>query len=693
MSLHVQRGTPFRFSAITASRASGALLLTLALGACGGGGDDVSYVPLPPTPPTPVAGTRDCLDYDKGPMQVRPKTITIRNNTEGTIYPVVATSNNSVNEWIQACFRSTEPYPTKFVYKLHVNEGKGIPAGSSVTVTLPLYSELSKGDYITWWNGGRVLLADRKERLIDEQEDKKLAATPDGVSCQGDGTACELSTYSSNIQFHEDVYAQLSEYTFGDSIMTPTQPERLLKPENVGYNISYVDHVYLPVAIGPKNNRYIGYSGSKASLGDFRKILTAFRDGPGEGWPVYNLGEVKLPGGYNIFAQRDGHVNPADDLPVKTPGDNPPVLTVQRCIAGQCSDQEKTDLHFGQAVQRMQDLWGSCVAWDGSEAAFVKNPISCPADMQTNMEAVKQFFIQNHKNYLQLYAEGKCTGSTPQKPVFNYWEALTHIYGWVPFNEGCGASANKLKDTSIPGWTHDKIQSMYIHELQYNHLQQKVKDDPTLTFNPYVKLIHEDLDMNAYGFSVDDAVGFMTELGDGLIFTVGGTKGLENETKFGYADGFTLAVGVPSSLDGRINKPLIKKYGACSLGQNANDPDCLNVEQDVTMPGNSQIAGFRLGTVPSYPMRVRFTDMNDNVYNVLVKEKFEACPADKDVLTQCPTNKARIVDVASCSVVNSRGEKHLNSDRWCLGANPNQNRDEQLTKNFISYPAPADLMP
>jgi hypothetical protein len=29
---------------------------------------------------------------------------------------------------------------------------------------------------------------------------------------------------------------------------------RVLNPDNVGYNISYVDHVYLPVAIAPKNN-------------------------------------------------------------------------------------------------------------------------------------------------------------------------------------------------------------------------------------------------------------------------------------------------------------------------------------------------------------------------------------------------------------------------------------------------------
>src|SRR5690606_16758563 len=119
-----------------------------------------------------------------------------------------------------------------------------------------------------------------------------------------------------------------------------------------------------------------------------------------------------------------------------------------------------------------------------------------------------------------------------------------HIYGWVPFNEGCGADDNALATTQIPGWNHAKIQSMYIHELQYNHQQAIVQTNPKLLFNPYVQLIHDDLKMNAYGFSVDDAVGFMSELGDGLVFAVGGSEGLENQQQFSYADGFTLAIGV-----------------------------------------------------------------------------------------------------------------------------------------------------
>src|SRR5690606_40978241 len=59
-------------------------------------------------------------------------------------------------------------------------------------------------------------------------------------------------------------------------VQTCALPIWLLKPENVGYNISYVDHVYMPVAIGPKNNPYIGYSGSTQPLANFRNELAAF---------------------------------------------------------------------------------------------------------------------------------------------------------------------------------------------------------------------------------------------------------------------------------------------------------------------------------------------------------------------------------------------------------------------------------
>lgn len=684
----------------------GAVVVVAALSACGGGdGGGASYASafLPAVPPAADAGAGGggvapspnvtCKDFDGNSVSVKPKTITVYNNSDRVIYPVLSTSENAKNEWIRGCFRVDDKlYPTTSVYKLYVNEGTGIPVNSSVTVTLPLYSELSTENYITWWNGGRVVLADSNERLRQD-EDKKLD-TPAAVTCEGKNTGCALSVYSSKVQFPENIYAQLSEYTFGDAVI-PAGQKPLLKPDNVGYNISYVDHVYLPIGIGPKNNPYIGYSGSVQSLATFADALGAFMGGDaGKGWPVYNLNSLKLPGGYNVFAQRTGVLPAVDNVPVK-PALDVPVLTVQKCIAGQCTEDEKKNLHYGEAVQRMQNLWGSCVNWGAEDISqYVSATVACPADMATKMDAVKQFFAQNHKNYLALHAGKTCKTTTPEKPDFTYMEALKHIYGWVPFNEGCGAGDNKLADTAIPGWTHATLQPMYIHDLQYNYKQAAVQSDPKLNFNPYVSLIHESLQMNAYGFSVDDAVGFMSELGDGLIFVVGGPNGLENPKQFSYSDGFAVAIGAPATLS--QGTPLIKKYGVCALNQDASDPRCNANKQDVTMPANSLIAGFRVGSVASYPVKVRFTDMKDNVYTFQVVEKFAACALGADP-KQCPANIAKIKAGISCSVVRSDGTEHPKSFQWCDGANPNQSRDAndpdpQVTKNFLSFPVPVDYL-
>lgn len=651
-----------------------------------------------------------CKDYNGNPVAVPPKTISLYNNSQSVIYPVLTVGEKPIDQWLQGCFRTREPYTDTHFYKLFVNEGTGLAPQTSVTITLPLYSELAAPEqgHITWWNGGRVTLADDNTRL-QQVGDHRLQAIPQGLACQGRATDCRLSVYSRRDGLPVNIYAQLSEYTFGDSVEVSGQSQRLLKPDNVGYNISYVDHVYMPVAIGVKNNPYIGYSGSALSLERFKAALRAFLTGPtGQGWPVYNMTELRLPSGYNIFAERDGTLSPKDDVPVKPPAippaaeGFPPVLTVLECLQGRCTDEQKATRHFGEAVQRMQNLWGSCVDWGAEDVSkYVTADIHCGrpelSDLREKLRAVYRFFAQSHANYLQMYREGKCSGTVPQRPVFNYWEAITHIYGWVPFNEGCGADANPLAETKIAGWDHAKIQFMYIHDLQYNYLNPAYAHAPELQFNPYVKLIHQDLGMSAYGFSVDDAVGFMSELGDGLIFAVGSPNGLENQEQFNYSDGFSVAIGVTALLERNPTQPLLKRYGVCVLNRSASDPQCENINQDVVMPGNSQISGFRVGTVKSgaqsgYPLKIRFTDLDDNVYTLRVNEPFATCPADLDD-SKCPTNKERIVDQESCIVIDRNGKEAEKSKEWCRGANPNQKREKkeaQVIKNFLSFPEPVD---
>jgi hypothetical protein len=711
------RGMADRHLPVFALRA-GALALVLALAACGGGGSNSNLpaaalagaaasgaTPTATTDPALDAATVACLDHDGNKALVKPKTITIFNNSDAPIYPVVTTSANGTNEWIQGCFRDTsKQYPTALAKKLYVNEGKGIAKNASVTITLPLFSKVSETDYTTWWNGGRVLLADRVERLRDDN-DKKMEV-PNGVSCQGQN-GCELSVYSSTGQIADETYSQLSEFTFGDSIAdTPVgapvnavKTSRLLKTDNVGYNISYVDSVYMPVAIEPKNNPYIGYSGSTASLVDFRKTLQSFLDNAGQGWPVYNLNQLKLPAAYKAFADREGYWPASYDVPVKVAGDNSPVLTVTKCIAGQCSETEKKSIHYGQAIQRMQDLWGSCVDWTGYDLSGKVTPnasVQCSPQMKADLEAVKTIFTSNYNSYRQLIDAKKCDPNLKTVTI-SYIELMKHIYGWVPFNESCGAKDNDLASTiKAAGPAYAKVQSTYTSVLQYNSIDDPdVAANPALAFNPYVKLIHGDLQMNAYGFSIDDAVGFMSELGDGLVFTLGGNAGLANGKAFDYRDGFSVAIGVPKYMETQSTVPLIKKYGVCSFNKDASDANCEKDKQDVTMPAHSLIAGFRVGTVPGYPIRVRFTDLNDNEYAFVIKDKFAAtgtCPEG----TSCPPdNTAALKADFDCSVLTKAGMQHAKSKNWCDTFNPNQSRKDnqpQTIQNTASFYIPVDQL-
>ena len=685
------------------SRATAALFLTLAVAACGGGGGENNALATMAGLPTATAtATKDitCLDYNYNPVTLKPKTITIYNNSDRTIYPAISAGKNPVNQWIQGCLRKTDNFPTDFVYKLYVNEGAGIPPNSSVLVTLPLYSTTSDNKYITWWNGGRVLMADKTDRMR-EAKDTPLS-TPDDVSCKGTGTACSLTTYSSDVDFAENIYAQLSEFTFGDSVEITGQKERLLKPENVGYNISYVDHVYMPVAIGPKDNPYIGYSGSTESLKAFTGHLDSFlRSSTGSGWPVYNLSSLKLPGGYNIFAQRPGTLPPDANVPVKPlPNDFPPVLTTLKCIEGGCTNDEKKNLHYGDAVQRIQDLWGSCVDWSDTGEDLVAKGYVAPqatcdrnSDLAKKLAVIKGFYSENYKTYAGLACRDKAK-------TFTFLNVLQHIYGWVPFNEGCGSGDNALlqttyTDSSGKKWDHASAQSMYIHDLQYNY-KQGVPDNQL--FNPYVQLIHGPtengyLNMSAYGFSVDDAVGFMSELGSGLVFAVGSNSGLENKLQFNYQNGFNVNLGVPPSLKNDQVTPLIKKYGVCVLNEpGSNDPTCQKDKQDVTMPTTSLIAGFRVGSVSGYPIKVRFTDTQDNLYTFNVNAQFVRNCANGICPSGPPANAAQVFDPASCSITTPSGQKHPQSDGWCHPTPYQQPaKAEQVTQFALLFNPPVDM--
>jgi hypothetical protein len=85
---------------------------------------------------------------------------------------LLSTGAHLVDIWMQAGFAipksqlGDNPYPTPDAFRLYFNPtGTGIPPHGSITVTLPLYTQLVPSNqvntklpdqYIDWWNGGRI---------------------------------------------------------------------------------------------------------------------------------------------------------------------------------------------------------------------------------------------------------------------------------------------------------------------------------------------------------------------------------------------------------------------------------------------------------------------------------------------------------------------------------------------------------
>ena len=633
------------------------------------------------------------LTYCKGPgfegKKIPCKKIKIQNNTTSAIYPVLKNGSKPVDEWLQAQMNvpkgqtNTMTYPKNLTYRVYINWPNGVAPGQSVTIDVPLYSELvdspnatTPDQYANWWNGGRIAIYDKKGILSKEHEidvkggvtekgqhwGKVMPKTP-GPQCANDeNSACQASSlqvFSNPADLKDESPSQLVEFTFGGSVINDqanSNVARKMYYQDIGYNISYVDHLYLPIALAPLGNKYIGYNGSVMDNKVFKPILESFHTGEDK-WPKFVIEEedvLKLPGGHNLIMK----------------------------------SKNKNQLTGGtQAYERILKLWKSCLPNQfGDLPVTLTESDKCPSGKKEQLQKVWNFFDLNQKQYeTNEYPNNRAVernGSCDDKKYFNAMKAqgwnkqeilLSRIYGWVPFIEYCpsGDKTNALcKTTNEPNdkainigdekyeeivdgkpvtksrkvdYLYDKptvCTKMYhdVHKL-YRNLQYSYHDGQRPKFNPYVELIHEEnkLNMDAYAFSIDDAVGFMLELGHGLIVTVGGKTGLENEQRFNPGKAIE---GTMGSSGGWV------KYGACDkkLGEPCDDKDMIY------FPAKAN--NFKLANLSKRPIKAELIDSNNQRYEFIIPEDFYVkSKYDK----QTPSGPKR--DGFSCS--------DPNDGKWC----------------------------
>ncbi len=268
------------------------------------------------------------------------KTITIHNNTDKPIFPIIEDANTGQNPYNNNAYYDPNDTPGQEYrlypgYQKKVNGSEvyflGVPAHTSIKVTLPMVfwdagtiqvvydTPETRQRFLAAFNpGGNALgrpflynSADAKEAVLSA----KLKG--DGQFLEG-AKGMELlytTTDPQSIGIIADAPSQLLEFTIRDRLMPSAPGENFTN--SVDYDISYINNLYLPVAM-EADLPNIGYVGTLDDLTKFDKDVKAFADGKilngyfgGQGWPYYRTSDpaapidksalIKLVGAQNIF--------------------------------------------------------------------------------------------------------------------------------------------------------------------------------------------------------------------------------------------------------------------------------------------------------------------------------------------------------------------------------------------------------
>jgi len=160
-------------------------------------------------------------------------TIKIINNSKvANIYPVLQTGKGPEDHWMQAIYGvqpqnclGIDGFPrAEHLYRLYINPtGKGIQAGQSVTLTLPLFSKLvpnidptKDNQFIDWWQGGSIkvfynpkeegmppaaFMADYMSTAPDQKDHQKAITLPKEVTC-APSSACTMKLFQDTVDLH-----------------------------------------------------------------------------------------------------------------------------------------------------------------------------------------------------------------------------------------------------------------------------------------------------------------------------------------------------------------------------------------------------------------------------------------------------------------------------------------------------------
>jgi hypothetical protein len=471
------------------------------------------------------------------------QTLKIFNDSDQYLFPELETGQGSPDVWIQAICRvpnsksGTLNYGRNTTFRFYINPQAGIAPGQSVSITIPLFTQLvstvdptQMNQYAEWWQGENIQIFSSPTKTpprafaedynsISRTAQTPLtsqAANPTFPSCSGQDP-CQLQFFSdAKGTLPKNGPSQLFEATLGARQAQPVvndSPPNSLDVANADFDVSYVNVAYMTGAMGPFENDQVGYVGSPMQPvtppGSFRASLDQFQQDMN--WPrfvvTYADGSTeqipKLPSPLELLARLSGANPPTDLDPVP-----------------------QWPTKVWQPIQALRDNW----------ATYTNSCTHSAAGYTTFCDAlldVKQIIMDNYTNYQSLFTStGPCKGTpvdaTPDR-------ILLHVYGWTPWTEaasgdGCGPAANLLENT--PGYADNGYEKYAKVKLEFDNLQYGAHSDAAYAFNPWVQFLHGTKYLNipgVYAYSVDDAVGNIQAEAQGFIIDIGSLQHLENK--------------------------------------------------------------------------------------------------------------------------------------------------------------------
>jgi hypothetical protein len=441
---------------------------------------------------------------------------TVYNNTGFAIYPVVR-DGPGTNE-----------------YRIY---GKLVPSTGSTTIAIPKTS---------MWQAGRILILPinpLSNPLLIPTNGQQFVDSIPGSPNNGLTLFCSNQSATG---FPAETPAQLTEYTFiqGDNGYPVAD-----------YDVSYVDHLYLPIAMEVGGGA-IGYMGSVMSVADMQQELQSFVAGrytqgyfsplsdKQYGWPSYrnnnasNSSLLKVPSGYNLLELAD---SPSSLFPGQS------ILVYQDPSSGQ-QDGDRPQVN-GLVARWMGWLTPATVnATVGSSYTLPVgtavnqigqfNDAACQADSFCSAfsQAVNSVWLVGWKQIQSHYTK-------PITPAFAVKQLIGYNEFPATFNPTgpqypWGNQTNGFRDTfkailrGVPS-LDPKYGSLWYPSPNATQADGTPNPNQKYSLDPFVWFVHQRLKMSgAYGFSIDDDQGNVQVGGSTIILTVGGPQGLPNTTPY-----------------------------------------------------------------------------------------------------------------------------------------------------------------